>query len=137
MQFMAAACDRIAVENPIGIMSTTYRKPDQIIQPWQFAITEYENTEKSTCLWLKGLNKLKPTHNIKPEIEYVEWTDEKTGRRKRQTKWYYETRCLNVGERAKAASKTFPGIAQAMAEQWGNIDNIPKPILYEQIEMEF
>lgn len=120
MRFLTADCDKIAVENPIGIMSTVYRKPDQIIQPWQFAITESENTEKSTCLWLKGLANLSPIHTEKPEIEWVEWTDEKTGRRKRQTKWYYETRCLVAKDRAKAASKTFPGIAQAMAEQWGN-----------------
>jgi site-specific DNA-cytosine methylase len=119
MRFVLADCENIAIENPVGIMSSVYRKPDQIIQPWQFALTDDENTVKTTCLWLKGLPKLKPLHNNKPEIEYVEWVDKKTGRRKRQSKWYYETRCYGAGKRGKIASKTFPGIARAMAEQWG------------------
>ena len=119
MRFLLANCDKIAVENPIGIMSTVYQKPDQIIQPWQFALSESENTLKSTCLWLKGLPKLTPIHTEKPNIEYVEWYDKKTGRLIRQTKWYYETRCQGHGMRGKSASKTFPGIAKAMADQWG------------------
>ena len=118
MLFAGADCDHIVIENPIGIMSTSYRKPDQIIQPWMFALEEYEKTEKSTCLWLKGLSKLKPLHEKKPEIAYRELID-KNGKHKRQTLWYYQTRCLAHDERAKAASKTFPGIAKAMAEQWG------------------
>lgn len=118
MMFANADCERIAIENPIGIMSTRYRKPDQIIQPWQFAIEEEEKTEKSTCLWLKGLPKLKPLNVEKPEIPYKEWTDAKTGRIKRQTLWCYNTRCLGPKARAKAASRTFQGIAHAFAEQW-------------------
>lgn len=117
MRFVAANCDRIAIENPIGIMSTAYRKSDQVIQPWQYALDENEHTEKSTCLWLKGLPKLIPTHTEKPEIEYHV---SKSG--KRQTQWYYNTRKLGPKQRAKAASKTFPGIAKAMAEQWGVIE---------------
>jgi hypothetical protein len=132
-KFLTADCDRIAIENPVGIISGNYisqhfpdlalkyglpRKPSEIIQPWQFAVCDYDKTEKTTCLWLKGLQPLKPTHTEKPEISYVEWFDEKAGRMKRQTKWYYDTRCLGPGERATAASKTFPGIAKAMAEQW-------------------
>lgn len=119
MQFTKADCKRVAIENPIGYISTHYRKPDQIIQPWQFALSEEENVEKSTCLWLKGLNTLTPIHKQKPEIEYFCWTTE-SGRKKRQTMWYYNTRRLGANKRAKAASKTFPGIADAMAEQWGN-----------------
>ena len=85
-----------AIENPIGIMSTVYRKPDQIIQPWQFGHGE----TKATCLWLKGLPKLQPT-------EIVE------GREQRIWK-------MAPGpDRAKKRSKTFPGIAEAMANQWG------------------
>lgn len=84
-----------AIENPIGIMSTRYRKPDQIIQPWQFGHGE----TKATCLWLKGLPQLVPT-------EIVE------GREQRIWK-------LPPSEdRAKLRSKTFPGIARAMANQW-------------------
>ena len=132
-QFLNADCDRISIENPVGIISGDYipkhfpdlaasyglpRKPTQIIQPWQFALSEDEKTEKSTCLWLKGLPPLTPSHTEKPEIPYKEWFDEKTGRTKRQTLWYYNTRCLGSKGRAAAASKTFPGIAKAMAEQW-------------------
>ena len=120
MQMALADCDRIAVENPVCIMSTAWRKPDQIIQPWQFALSDDENTQKTTCLWLKGLPKLQPIHAEKPPIEYCEWFDEKAGRVKRQTKWYYETRCAGPKDRGRLASKTFPGIAQAMAEQWGS-----------------
>lgn len=84
------------IENPIGIMSTHYRKPDQIIQPWQFGHGE----TKATCLWLQGLPKLKPTNIV-------------DGRDQRIWK-------LPPGpERAKLRSKTFPGIAAAMADQWG------------------
>lgn len=117
MAFANADCPRIAIENPIGHMSTAWRKPDQIIQPWQFALSEDENTEKGTCLWLKGLPVLVPKVKEKPEMAYFEWTTP-DGKKKRQTLWYYKTRCLPHAERATAASKTFPGIARAMAEQW-------------------
>ena len=122
MYFVLAHCEKIAIENPIGIMSSVLRKPDQIIQPWQFALSEDENVTKSKCLWLKGLPKLQPIHTARPEIKYVEWIDAKTGRKKRQTAWYYETRCANHNIRGKLASKTFPGIAKAMADQWGTND---------------
>lgn len=115
-----ADCERIAIENPIGIMSTAYRKPDQILQPWQFATDEEEQTEKTTCLWLKGLDPLEPINKEKPDIKYHEWTTP-SGKKKRQTMWYYKTRCLPHAERAAAASKTFFGIAQAMADQWGAV----------------
>jgi site-specific DNA-cytosine methylase len=95
MEFVNADCDRIAIENPIGIMSTVYRKPDQIIQPWQFGHGE----TKATCLWLKGLPHLEPT-NIVGGREQKVW------------------RMAPGPERAKLRSKTFPGIAKAMAEQW-------------------
>tara|TARA_R110000851_G_C12849972_1_gene542696 strand:+ start:81 stop:662 length:582 start_codon:yes stop_codon:yes gene_type:complete len=85
----------VAIENPIGIMSTKYRKPDQIIQPWQFGHGE----TKSTCLWLKNLPKLKPTDVV-------------DGREQRIWK-------LPPSEnRGMLRSKTFPGIAKAMANQW-------------------
>lgn len=117
MAFANADCERIAIENPVGVMSTHFRKPDQIIQPWQFALTEDEKTAKSTSLWLKGLNPLVPYITEKPEFSYHEWTTP-SGKKKRQTLWFYKTRCLPHSERAMAASKTFPGIARAMAEQW-------------------
>lgn len=124
MKFANADCDRIAIENPIGIMSTVWRKPDQIIQPWMFG----DNTIKSTCLWIIGeLPILVPDINKMPKIKYFEWIDKKTGRAKRQTEWYYKTRCLKPSERAKQASKTFPGIARAMAEQWAGQAKEDKP----------
>lgn len=117
MAFANADCPRIAIENPVGVMSTEYKKPTQIIQPWQFALTEDENTEKATCLWLKGLLPLEPLTTQKPDMAYREWFTP-DGRKKRQTLWYYNTRCLPHEQRATAASKTFPGVARAMAEQW-------------------
>lgn len=113
-----ANCKRIVIENPIGIMSTNYRKPDQIIQPWEFALSEEENTKKSTCLWLKGVPPLIPRYDIEPYIKYHTWKTD-NGKEKRQTIWYYNTRCMPYNQRAREASKTFPGIALAMAEQWG------------------
>lgn len=95
MKFANADCPRIAIENPIGIMSTVWRKPDQIIQPWQFGHGE----TKATCLWLKGLPLLQPTKIVE-------------GREQRVWKM------PPSADRAKLRSKTFPGIARAMAEQW-------------------
>ena len=99
MQFTDIECEKVAIENPVGIMSSIYRKPDQIIQPWQFGHGE----TKATCLWLKGLPLLKPT-------EIVEGRDHRV--------WL-----MSPGpNRPKMRSKTFPGIAKAMAEQWGDLD---------------
>ena len=114
MKFVNADCDRIAIENPIGIMSTKYRKPNQIIQPWQFG----DKYSKSTCLWLKNLPLLVPT-KIVEKGEFIEFID-KNGKKKRQAKWFYEAlrNSKNAEERAKIRSKTFPGIANAMATQW-------------------
>lgn len=96
LRFVTADCKKIAIENPIGIMSSEYRKPDQIIQPWQFGHGE----TKATCLWLKGLPKLLPTDIVDGRAHRV---------------W----RMPPGPDRAKLRSKTFPGIAKAMAEQWG------------------
>lgn len=117
MKFVNADCPRIAIENPIGIMSSKYRKPDQIIQPWMFG----DKFTKSTCLWLKGLPKLEPT-NIVEKGEFFEWTT-KNGKKKRQAKWFYEAlqKAKSNEERSLIRSKTFPGIAKAMAEQWGGV----------------
>lgn len=122
MQFVNADCPRIAIENPIGIMSSKYRKPDQIIQPWMFG----DKYTKSTCLWLKGLPKLKPT-NIVEHGEYFEWID-KNGKKKRQPKWFFEAlkKAKTSEERSILRSKTFPGIALAMATQWTIDDELLK-----------
>lgn len=108
MQMALAECERIAVENPVGIMSTCYRKPDQIIQPYEYG----EPNRKATCLWLKGLPLLKPTHIVKPDI--IEY------RRHNGKRVTFDKLCVYSGkDRASIRSKTFPGIAKAMAEQWG------------------
>ena len=87
---------KIAIENPIGVMSSEFRKPDQIIQPWQFGHCE----TKATCLWLKNLPKLEPTNIVEGREQKI---------------W----RLPPSKDRAKLRSKTYPGIAKAMAEQWG------------------
>ena len=114
MEFALLDIPKIAIENPVGHMSTAWRKPDQIIQPYEYG----HHARKTTCLWLKGLPKLQPTNVVDPgEIDrnglsagasatyvvdengkIIPWNDPRT---------------------AKARSKTFPGIAAAMADQWG------------------
>lgn len=116
MRIMLSTAERIAVENPVGIMSTCYRKPDQIIHPWMFG----DNFSKQTCLWLKNLPKLVPDVTEQPKLEYWEWVA-KDGKKKKQPKWYFDALHLPPEERARVRSKTFPGIAKAMAEQWGNM----------------
>lgn len=98
------------IENPIGIMSRIYKKPTQIIQPYHFGHTE----RKSTCLWIIGLPKLEATEIVKPDIII-----HKSGRT--DSRLHYETFKLPKEERRKIRSKTFPGIAKAMAEQWGSL----------------
>ena len=109
MSFANADCKRIAIENPIGIMSTVWRKPDQIIQPWQFG----DEISKRTCLWLKGLPLLVPTKIVSKG----EWVTFDSGRT--MPKWYADAWGLPPKDRAKLRAKTFQGIAEAMAEQWG------------------
>lgn len=115
LAFTVANCPRIVIENPVGIMSTCYRKPDQIVQPWQFK----DDYQKTTCLWFIGdVKQLVPYVTEKPDFQYHTWIDKKTGKIKRQTQWYYDTRCAGK-HRGKVASKTPAGLARAMAEQWG------------------
>lgn len=109
MMFANADCEKIAIENPVGVMSSEWRKPNQIINPYQFG----DAFEKKTCLWLKGLPELKPTNIVEPPKR----TEFKSG--KTMPAWYAEAWKLPKEERAKLRSKTFPGIAKAIAEQWG------------------
>jgi hypothetical protein len=109
--FMALAncgIPKIAIENPVGIMSTRWRKPDQIIQPWQFG----DKAIKKTCLWLKNLPLLKFTEIVEPEYKIYNAKNKKSGQSKYPINW-------TNGANAKERSKTFPGIAKAMAKQWG------------------
>ena len=109
MAFANADCPRIAIENPIGHMSTAYRKPDQIIHPYMFG----DPARKATCLWLKGLKPLEPTNIVEPVI--IKYKNGKGT----DNPWHMDTMGLPPDERAKQRSKTFPGIAKAMADQWG------------------
>jgi hypothetical protein len=97
MKLYNCSIEKIAIENPIGVMSTEFRKPDQVLQPWMFGHGE----TKATCLWLKNLPKLKPTNIVDG----------------RQQRLHYLSPSK---DRAKLRSKTFPGIAEAMAHQWTN-----------------
>lgn len=109
MRFAECDCEHVAIENPVGIMSTLWRRPDQIIHPWQFGHPE----SKTTCLWLKGLPLLRPT-KILPLPKTGRWENQTPSGQNR----------LGPGpDRAKIRSRTYPGIADAMAEQWG--DRLP------------
>lgn len=131
-QFLNLDCEKVVIENPIGIISGDYipkhfpelakkyglpKKQTQIIHPWMFG----DNFSKSTCLWIKGVNPLVPIVTEQPELEWKEWVDKKTGKKKRQAKWFFEAlvNAKTPKERSQIRSKTFPGIAKAMAEQWG------------------
>ena len=108
MKLINAPIERICVENPICIMSSKYKKPTQIIHPWQFG----HEAEKTTCLWLKNLPNLTPT-KIVGKGEIVTY---KSG--KKMSAWYSN---IPAKERALIRSKTFPGIAKAMANQWSKV----------------
>lgn len=101
-----AEVPRVAIENPVGIMSTVWRKADQIVQPWQFG----DEATKTTCLWMRGLPPLLPTKIVGRGVIQVV----KSG--KRLPEWY-----SNAPRRTRkiVRSRTFPGLAAAMAEQWG------------------
>lgn len=128
MGLVNAPIEKIAIENPIGIMSSVYRTPDQVIQPYFFG----DPFQKTTCLWLKNLPRLQHykevdlfndviTHTEKGE--FFEWTDGKTGKKKKQPQWYYDAfvNAKTKEERSRLRSKTFPGIARAMAQQWSTV----------------
>lgn len=108
-RLLDAPIEKIALENPVSVISTRIRKPDQIIQPWQFG----EPFSKKTCLWLKNLEPLKHTEIV----DKGEVTTYASGRT--MPTWYADAWKLPPAERAKLRSKTFQGIADAMADQWG------------------
>lgn len=113
MEFVKAPCERIAIENPIGIMSSIYRKPDQIIQPWQFG----HPVSKRTCLWLKNLPLLIPTDIVEPgKTDKYGFTEGGALQMARDENGKIIS--WNDPRTAKLRSKTFPGIAAAMASQW-------------------
>jgi len=119
MLFANADCKNIAIENPVGWMNSQYRKPDQIIHPYYFG----DDFKKRTCLWLKGLPKIEATNMLpEPEPKYICQGELSKGKK---IGWCEGIKGTTGGQegRAKARSRTFPGIAKAMAEQWSNYLN--------------
>lgn len=114
MRFINANCPKIAVENPVGCMSTVYKKPTQIIQPYQFG----DHAQKKTCLWLKDLPPLRPTNVVDRGEMYGNCSvGAHADGRDENGKWM-----RRGAELSRLRSRTFPGIAKAMAEQWGGIN---------------
>ena len=114
MTFVNADCPLIIIENPIGVMSTWYRKPDQIIHPYYFAENEDDvNCErKATCLWIIG-SPARLVYDIKYQPRVIQYKNGKGT----DSPWHMETMKLPPAERSKARSKTYPGVARAIAEQ--------------------
>ena len=108
---LEAPIDYIALENPVSVISSNIRKPDQIIQPYMFG----EPYEKKTCLWLKNLPLLKETNLVEPEprVKY------KSGNT--LPGWYAKGWGMSKKERSKLRSKTFKGVAEAIANQWSKV----------------
>jgi hypothetical protein len=122
-KLMDAPITRIAIENPVSVIASHIRPADQMVQPYFFG----DRARKTTCFWLKNLPLLKPT-DIVDEGEDYEWVDSKTGKRKKQPLWYYEAfvNAKSPEERRTLRSKTFIGLAKAIADQWGKkIENYP------------
>lgn len=108
--------DRICIENPTGYLNTHWRKPDQIINPYQFG----DEFKKRTCLWLKGLPKLIPTNIVEPKYHYTS-NSTRGGLLKDGTRKKSELPIFKAWDNSKERSKSFVGIAKAMAEQWGGL----------------
>ena len=109
MEFVNADCDKICVENPRGVMGTRYRSADQEIQPYWFG----DPYEKRTCLWLKNLPPLSPDNVVEPQPRAYFSSGASL------PAWYSDAARYPAEVRSRIRSKTFPGIARAMAEQWG------------------
>jgi site-specific DNA-cytosine methylase len=117
-QLASANIKRIAIENPLGVLSTCWREPTQIIQPYWFGDAQ----RKTTCLWLKNLPHLKATKLVKPKLILC-----------KDGKWYseYHVKTFNMNGKVRGheRSRTFPGLANAMADQWGNYKEIQSELL--------
>lgn len=111
LRILNADCDRIVVENPPPMKRFNLPKYSQLVRPYMFG----DINNKPICLWLKGVFELKPTNIVEKDKDVVTWVHKATGQRKSCSKWYN----TNTSKHSKHRSKTFPGIAKAMAEQWG------------------
>lgn len=113
MQIMNADCDKIAIENPPPMKRFGLPKYDQLVRPYMFG----ESNNKPICLWLKNLPPLVATDIVEKDKNIVRWVHKATGQKKSCSKWYN----TNTNSHSKHRSKTFQGVAKAMAEQWGNL----------------
>jgi hypothetical protein len=117
-----APVPRIALENPVSVISSRIRPADQVIQPWEFGHAE----SKATCLWLKNLPPLCPTHIVEPEFaRRADGTFVRDKKGKRYSRFHYESFHLPADQRGHERSRTFEGIAGAMADQWSNVSFAP------------
>lgn len=110
-KFLEADCEKIVVENPPPMKRFGLPKYSQLVRPWMYG----DKNNKPICLWIKGVQPLKPTGIVEKDTDIVRWVHKATGQKKSCSKWYN----INTKEHGKHRSKTFPGIAKAMAEQWG------------------
>ncbi len=115
MQLYNAPIKRVCIENPVGVMSTRFRKPDQVVHPWQHG----DEANKPTCLWLRNLPLIKPTNIVGKGEFYTKANGH------RMSKWSHKCSGTRKEERAAIAATTFQGVANAMAQQWGNVLHLP------------
>ena len=111
LKILNADCDKIVVENPPPMKRFNLPKYNQLVRPYMFG----ESNNKPICLWLKGVEELKPTNIVEKDKDIVRWVHKATGQKKSCSKWYN----TNTSQHSKHRSKTFEGVALAMAEQWG------------------
>lgn len=111
LKILNSDCDKIVVENPPPMKRFNLPKYNQLVRPYMFG----ESNNKPICLWLKGVDKLDPTNIVEKDKDIVIWVHKATGQKKSCSKWYN----TNTSQHSKHRSKTFEGIAEAMAEQWG------------------
>ena len=111
LKILNADCDKIVIENPPPMKRFNLPKYSQLVRPYMFG----EINNKPICLWLKGVEELKPTNIVEKDKDIVRWVHKATGQKKSCSKWYN----TNTSQHSKHRSKTFEGVAKAMADQWG------------------
>ena len=112
LKILNADCDKIVVENPPPMKRFNLPKYNQLVRPYMFG----ESNNKPICLWLKGVDELEPTNIVEKDKDIVRWVHKATGQKKSCSKWYN----TNTSQHSKHRSKTFEGVAIAMAEQWAD-----------------
>ena len=111
LEIINCDCEKIAIENPPPMKRFGLPRYDQLVRPYMFG----EKNNKPICFWLKNLSPLQPTEIVEKDTDIVRWVHKATGQKKSCSKWYN----TNTNQHSRHRSKTFPGVARAMAEQWG------------------